>query len=275
MPELPEVETIRASLEPLITGKKITGVDVVLLKALRGLVPEIMTGAVVGKVIEAVERRGKYLILRLSNNMRIVFHLRMTGRLVFSDADEPPAKYTTMVLDLEGGKQLRFEDTRKFGTVDLVDEDSPHTMRDLGPEPLASNWLPSHLSEASKGRHIPIKGFLLDQTVVAGLGNIYADEALFRAKINPNTPVDVIQSEEWKRLHQAIREVLSESIIYRGTTKRDYVDGRGHAGAFQNQLRVYGRTSQPCLICGALILRGRIAGRSSHFCPICQPERKH
>lgn len=274
MPELPEVETIRRSLEPLLTGKRITGVKVILVKALGELTPEMLRGAVLETSIQGVERRGKYLILKLSNDLRIVFHLRMTGRLVFCEADEPSAKYTTLVLELDGGKELRFEDTRKFGTVDLVDQDTPHTMKGLGPEPLSPDWQPDQLKKAAIGRHIAVKAFLLDQTVLAGLGNIYADEALFRAGINPNTPTDSITMKDWIRLHQAIREILEEAIAYRGTTKRDYVDGQGHAGSFQNRLKVYGRTDQPCYSCGTLIHRQRIAGRSSHFCPQCQPERK-
>jgi formamidopyrimidine-DNA glycosylase len=274
MPELPEVETIRRSLEPLITGRRIIGVRIILLKALRGITPEMFTGAVSGETIKAVERRGKYLILRLTNNMRIIFHLRMTGRLVFSTVDDPAAKYTTMVLEFEGGKELRFEDTRKFGTIDLLDEGMSHPMNTLGPEPLAPDWSAKDLSEAAKNRQAAVKGFLLDQKVVAGLGNIYADEALFRAKINPNTPANAIKREEWVRLHDSIRTVLTESIKYKGTTARDFVDGQGHAGAFQTRLNVYGRTNQPCLVCGTPIHRQRIAGRSSHFCPVCQPEYK-
>lgn len=275
MPELPEVETIRLSLEPLLAGIHIQTVQIYLAKALRGLDPEDFIQAVVGERIEAVERRGKYLILRLSGSARILFHLRMTGRLIVTDALTPLAKYNTLIIGLEDGRQLRFEDTRKFGTVDLIRGTESHAMNDLGPEPLDPQWSSAELQRSASNRRSAIKGVLLDQTVVAGLGNIYVDEALHRAGINPEDTPETLGAADWERLYMTIREVLSEAIHFRGTTRRDYVDAKGEAGEFQNRLKVYGRDGLPCYQCGVTLQRKKIAGRSSHFCPVCQPRRQH
>ncbi|HHZ19028.1 MAG TPA: DNA-formamidopyrimidine glycosylase [Firmicutes bacterium] len=271
MPELPEVETIRRSLTPLITGKRIEDVSVYLPKAIRGRTPEELRQELMGKIIAAVDRRGKYLLLCLKEGGTLVFHLRMTGRVIFrATAEEPLAKHTTLVLDFAGGAQLRFEDPRKFGTVDLLSDHAHHAMDLLGPEPLGGKWTLDDLIKAGKTRKTCIKAVLLDQAVVAGLGNIYTDESLFRAGIYPGRPASSLSQEEWQRLYGIIQEVLAEGIEYRGTTHRDYVDGLGNAGGFQERLRVYGRSGLPCVNCGTPIRRKKLAGRGTHYCPKCQ-----
>lgn len=271
MPELPEVETIRRSLEPLLVGKKIVDVSVHLPKAIRGKSPEELHQELMGKGIAAVDRRGKYLLLRLEGGGTLVFHLRMTGRVIFrASAAEPLAKHTTLVLGFADGSQLRFEDPRKFGTVDLLVDDGPHAMNLLGPEPLGGEWTVEDLIRAARARKTSIKAVLLDQTVVAGLGNIYVDESLFRAGVYPGRPAASLSIEEWQRLHGIIREVLAEGVECRGTTHRDYVDGLGNAGGFQERLRVYGRIGLPCVNCGTTLRRKKLAGRGTHYCPKCQ-----
>jgi formamidopyrimidine-DNA glycosylase len=271
MPELPEVETIRRTLSPKLTGKYITGVNVVLPKAIRRVSPVTLTAELTGEEILVVDRRGKYLLLRLSGHKALVFHLRMTGRLLVRDPNDPLAKHTTLILDLNDGLQLRFEDTRKFGTVDLLLDGAPHAMGLLGPEPLDPKWRTDQLIEAAGKKRTSIKAAILNQQVVAGLGNIYADEALFRARIHPERAANSLAEDEWNRLYQSIRDVLTEGIKYRGTTRRDYVDAEGKTGEFQNRLNVYGRKGLPCLVCGNLVIHKRVAGRGTHFCHHCQP----
>lgn len=274
MPELPEVETIRGSLEPLLLGRRITDARVYLPKALKGANPEELREAIVGQSVTGLERRGKYLVVRLDSGLSLVFHLRMTGRLSVKAPEEPLAKQTTLVLSLDNGGEFRFEDTRKFGTVDLLRAGAPHTMARLGPEPLDEGWSVEELVRKAGKKRTTIKAALLDQEVVAGLGNIYVDEALHRAGIHPARPATGIAPEEWMRLYEAIRYVLTEGIAYRGTTRRDYRDAYGRSGEYQNRLRVYGRQGLPCATCGRTIERRRVAGRGTHFCPICQPSRE-
>lgn len=270
MPELPEVETIRRSLEPLLVGHRITDTTVILPKALRGASPEELQKSVVGRTILRVDRRGKYLVLRLDGSVALVFHLRMTGRLSVKSPGEPLAKQTTLILPLDNGETFRFEDTRKFGTVDLLREGAPHAMALLGPEPLEAEWTSADLSRRAGKKRTSVKAALLDQGVVAGLGNIYVDEALHHARIHPARFAPGLTREEWERLYAAIRYVLSEGVKHRGTTRRDYRDAMGRSGEFQDRLKVYGRKGMPCMSCGQTIERRRIAGRGTHFCPVCQ-----
>lgn len=274
MPELPEVETIRRSLEPLLVGRMVVGAEVHLPKALRGLHPEDLKNEVANRRIISVDRRGKYLLLRFEEHMALVFHLRMTGRLTVKMAEEPLAKQTTLILLLDDGRHFRFEDTRKFGTVDLWREGAPHTMVLLGPEPLGADWTGEDLAKAAGKKRTSVKAALLDQRVVAGLGNIYVDEALHRSGIYPGRLATGLSTAEWQSLHRSIQGVLSEGIRYRGTTRRDYRDATGRSGEYQDRLKVYGRKGLPCLNCGQTIERRRIAGRGTHFCPRCQPPRE-
>jgi|SRR5690554_1722113 len=272
MPELPEVETVKRSLTPVLLGKTITRVEIYLEKAVKpgsALLKQVLPG----QTVHNVERRGKYLILTLEQEDRVVFHLRMTGQLLYQPHETPLAKHTTIKLCLDDDYDLRMVDQRKFGTVNLVPAGdqtaAPKGLVTLGPEPLSEAALRS-LKEAAGRRKGPVKGVLLDQKVIAGLGNIYTDEALFIAGINPSKPANSVTEGEWDRLYQAVCIVLEEGIKYRGTTRRDYVDGRGQPGGYQDRLRVYGRKGGVCLNCGEKIKYARIAGRGSHFCPKCQ-----
>lgn len=272
MPELPEVETVKRTLAPELVGKAIIAVEVLLLKAIKPRA-ELLEELLPGRVIQEVDRRGKYLILTVDSGVKIAFHLRMTGQLLYETHDTPLAKHTTLRLWLDDGFDLRMVDQRKFGTVNIYSPEGvglvPQGLLALGPEPFDVGAL-SRLQQVARGRRGPIKGLLLDQRVLAGLGNIYTDEALFGAGIHPARPAHSLTEAEWEGLYQEICRVLTEGIKHRGTTRRDYVDGRGRPGGYQELLRVYGRKEMACPNCGKPIKYARIAGRGSHFCPNCQ-----
>ncbi|MGE5554235.1 MAG: bifunctional DNA-formamidopyrimidine glycosylase/DNA-(apurinic or apyrimidinic site) lyase [Betaproteobacteria bacterium] len=275
MPELPEVETVRRSLLPKLVGHTITGVEIFWPRAVRYPSPEAFAEAIRGRRVEDVERRGKHLIIRLAGDRHLVVHLRMTGRLLYRNEGDEVSPYTTVLFHLDRGKALHFMDVRKFGVLHLVgaaEWERVQSLRRLGVEPLSVEFTPAYLASVlDKGRG-PVKGRLLDQAKIAGLGNIYADEALHRAGIFPGRPAGSLSKAEVRRLHDAIREVITEGIAYRGTSVRDYVDGDGRAGAFQERLRVYRRTGRPCLRCATPIQRTVIAGRGTFYCPRCQKE---
>jgi formamidopyrimidine-DNA glycosylase len=274
VPELPEVETIRRSLLPKLVGHTVTGVEILWPRAVRFPAPEAFAAAIRGRRVEDLERRGKHLIVRLSGGRLLVVHLRMTGRLLYRDEADEVSPYTTVLFHLDSGKALQVMDVRKFGVLHLIcpeEWDRVQSLRGLGVEPLSERFTPEHLAVLAGGKGT-IKGRLLDQTRMAGLGNIYADEALHRAGIFPGRPAGSLSRAEVGRLHAAIREVLAEGIAHRGTSVRDYVDGDGRAGAFQERLRVYRRTGRPCLRCGTPIQRTVIAGRGTFYCPRCQGE---
>lgn len=275
MPELPEVETIKRSLEPKLTGRRIERIEILLEKAFRGHGLDNPAAEAEGRLVQRLSRRGKYLIFHLDRRLVLVAHLRMTGRLLYVPADLPRDKHTRIVFTLDNQYELRFSDLRKFGYVIVVRErdlSSLSGLSSLGPEPLPGGLTAEEFGRILDGSGRPLKSLLLDQTKVAGVGNIYADEALFAAGINPNRAAGSLSQAEVDRLHRALSEVLQAGIKHRGTTVSDYVDGEGQAGDFQNLLQVYRRTGQPCPRCGTIIERCKIAGRSSHFCPRCQPE---
>lgn len=273
MPELPEVETILRTLRPKLTGRRFAGAQVLLPKVIRAPEPDKFREMIVDKEILGLERRGKYLLCRLSEGLVFVIHLRMTGSLVYCPPDAPPARHTHLILPLDNGDELRFADLRQFGRVWLLPEATLSGLsgyRDLGVEPLEAGFTVNYLKKILKGRHRRIKPLLLDQTLIAGLGNIYADEALHRARLNPERPASSLSAQEIARLHQAVRAVLEEGITYRGTTVRDYLDGEGRPGGYQELLRVYNREGQPCRRCSRAIERKKISGRSAYYCPSCQ-----
>lgn len=286
MPELPEVETIRRTLAPLLIGRRVEGVTVRSPHCLAGPAapaagpaegPAAWAEFLKGRTFAGLERRGKYLIARLDRGLLVV-HLRMTGRLVYyGDGAPEPDRHTHVIISLEGGGELRFWDQRKFGRLYLYpdggaaegDAAGSAGMVRLGPEPLADGFTPERLAAALAGRRARIKALLLDQRVVAGLGNIYADEALFLAGVHPDREAGSLSAEEVRRLWEAIRAVLAAAIAHRGTTFSDYRDGLGAAGEFAPLLNVYRREGQPCRRCGATIVRLR-GGRSTRLCPGCQ-----
>ena len=274
MPELPEVETIRRTLADKLIGQEIAGVELLAPKFIRYPTPDEFCARVTGARIDGLERRGKYLLFELNTGDRMIVHLMMAGRLLYTPADVPLAKHTHVIFTLGNGDHLRYIDLRHFGGLRLLasgeEEGLPPGLRRLGPEPLGESFTPAYLRRVLAGKRGKIKSVLLDQEVIAGLGNIYADEALFLAAIHPERPADSLVPAEVRRLCQAIRQVLTESIEQGGTTFATYVDGEGKRGRFAAMLRVYRRAAEACPRCGSPIERRMVGGRSSHFCPRCQ-----
>ncbi len=273
VPELPEVETVVRDLRPLLVGVRLIAVTRVSRKALRKPWSADWAARLLGRRITAVGRRGKWIVLDLEGSDHLVVHLGMTGQLTVVDAAEPLIPHTHLVFGLGDGRQLRFRDIRRFGSATLFAGrealEAFFGRSGLGPEPFdlpADYW--RHQLAATRRC---VKAVLLDQGIVAGVGNIYADEALFRARLHPAQPAKELGVAEADRLRRAVAEVLSEAIEHRGSSIRDYVGGSGLRGGFQEEFRVYGRTGEPCPRCRTPIGRVRIAGRSSHFCPSCQP----
>ena len=275
MPELPEVETVRRQLEPLIRGRRITDFELApgAERLLRGAAQDAVRAQLRGRSFANVDRRGKYLGLRLDDDRCCVVHLRMTGSLHFRAPDAPDEPFTRAVFHLADGYQLRFVDIRKFGTIDVVDE-MADALPELGPEPLGNEFSVDALRDALKGRTIALKAALLDQRNIAGIGNIYADEALFIARLHPEVPAGALRPNERAALHDAIREVLEEGVAHGGASFRDYTDTAGEEGEQQYYVRVFRRTDQPCDECNTPIRRTIVAGRATHWCPKCQHPRQ-
>lgn len=271
MPELPEVETIRLTLKPKLIGKTIVAGAVLWPKLIQNQgVNDFLSGICLKKIVD-LRRRGKYLLIDLSEDLVLAIHLRMTGQLMVESADNPLAKATYVQITLDDGNELRFRDQRKFGRVTLFNVNTPPVaLEKLGPEPLADEFTVKILKEQLKRRKVAVKKGLLDQEIIAGIGNIYADEALFLAGIHPARLIPSLTPEEIDKLYHAIRQVLSESLKNRGTTKRDYRDGDGNPGSNQEMLKVYDRKGLPCLQCQNMIVKMNFGGRGTHFCPICQ-----
>jgi len=267
MPELPEVETIARSLREHLVGRTITGVrsgwDNLIAKP---MVDEFKR-RLVGQRVLSVKRRGKYLVLSLSDQGSLIFHLRMTGRLLIKNCADELDKHDHLILELDKGQELRFNEVRKLGRVYLVDDESEVT-GGLGPEPLGLTL--TDFAVLFSGKRGKIKPLLLNQRFIAGIGNIYADEALFVAHIHPERRVESLTPEEIERLYNAIRQVLRQGINNRGTTLATYRDAEGREGGNQDYLLVFRRTDQPCPQCGTPIKRTVVGGRGTYFCPRCQ-----
>ena len=280
MPELPEVETIRRDLEPRITGRAITGFDVLpgAERLLRGVPQRAIRKRLLGAQISGIGRHGKYLLIELNGHHdaggpTLVVHLRMPGSLRHRRADAPDDRFLRARIPLDDGTELRFTDVRKFGTFDLVDDPAEATAK-LGPDATDPAFSADAFWTGLRGRRAPIKSMLLDQRIVAGIGNIYADEALFLAHLHPEAPSGSLRPKERADLHAAIGRVLADGIKNRGASFRDYTDADGAAGNQQYFVRVFRRTDEPCDDCGATIRRSVVGGRASHWCPRCQPLRQ-
>jgi formamidopyrimidine-DNA glycosylase len=268
MPELPEVETIRAQLAPRLTGRSLVRVEILDPRLTRPIDLFEVAEELEGDSVVAVERRGKYLVLRLESGLALLVHLRMTGGFGFE-----PATHERAVLELDDGTRLVYRDVRRFGTW-LVVEDAeldPYLAAKNGPEPLGRRFTTEWLASSLARRRAPLKAVLLDQRVVAGLGNIYADEALWRARLNPLRRADGLDEEEVARLRRAIRAALRTGIERQGSTLSTYATPRGEPGSMQKEFRVYGRDGLPCPRCRTPIAKTRVGGRGTWFCPACQP----
>jgi formamidopyrimidine-DNA glycosylase len=274
MPELPEVETLIRSLSPRLKGFEVRGFKIFRRGVLRNEDLSLLH-KLKGQKIVYIRRRGKMILIDCEGNLSLIIHLKMTGQLIFYSKDEPLDKHTHFVLFFKGQSQeLRFRDVRKFGFISCrrtSDLDSAAELRQLGPEPLEVDF-PS-FCRLFQGRTARLKSLLLNQSFLAGIGNIYSDEILFEAKVHPLAPASCLGEKELKLLWRAIRSVLERAIRYRGSTIRDFTDAEGHKGGFQNRHQVYGRESLPCFVCQASIMRFRLGGRSSFFCPECQKIR--
>lgn len=274
MPELPEVETIRRDLADELSGRTIQDVrirqpDIVLPPP----GPAAFRRRVAGRRIDAFGRRAKYLLLRLAGDELVQVQLRMTGRFALGASlpDPDEFKHLAAEFDLDDGRTLFYDDTRRLGGFRLLSGAEWASIEEkLGPEPLEEGFTPAALGDAIRGRTAPIKNVLLDQRRVAGLGNIYAAEALFACGVDPRRPAGSLSAGEVERLHDAIRATLRDALAYAGTTFSDYRAVNGRSGRFQERLRVYGREGSPCRRCGEPIARIVQAGRSTCFCPGCQ-----
>ena len=275
MPELPEVETYVRELEPALTGRTITAARVLWARTIAEPLAEEFTARIAGLGFASFERRGKYMLLGMSDGSTLIVHLRMTGKLLIQPGDTEPKLHTHVVIDLDDGTSLHYNDPRKFGRIWLV-PDRATVLAKLGPEPFADDFDVADFAARLAKRNAHVKAVLLDQSLVAGVGNIYADESLFRAGIHPLRTGRSLTPDEIVRLHAAIREVLQAGITRRGSTLggsslQNYLRPGGMPGDFQNEFYVFRRTGQPCLVCGTPIERIIVAQRSTHFCPVCHP----
>jgi formamidopyrimidine-DNA glycosylase len=271
MPELPEVETIVRGLRGPLVGRQFTGVRVGWANLIARPAVEEFKYRLVGQRILNVKRRGKYLIFALSGGQSLIVHLRMTGRLLIKNRGDELDKHDHLILELDDGRELRFNEMRKLGRAYLVD-DEDEVVGGLGPEPLDDDFAPADFAALLSGRRGMIKPLLLNQRFMAGVGNIYADEALFSARIHPERRADTLTAEEIERLYRAIRQVLAQGIQNRGTTFSDYLDAEGREGENQEYLEVFRRAGQPCPRCGTPIKRTVVGGRGTYFCPRCQSQ---
>jgi formamidopyrimidine-DNA glycosylase len=274
MPELPEVETIRAHLAPRLVGRRLERVEIADPRLTRPEPPDRVAAALEGEEIRAVGRRGKYLVVEFVSGRHLLIHLRMTGNV------EHPARggldadpYRRAVVRLDDGSDVAYRDVRRFGTWELLEPgelDAYFAARRLGGEPLERPFTVGALAKAFAGRRAPVKAALLDQRAAAGIGNIYADEALWRARIHPLRPAGGLDREELAALRNGIRHALRMGIARQGATLRDYRDPNGARGRMQDEFRVYGRAGEPCHRCGTPVEKIRAAGRGTWFCPSCQ-----
>jgi formamidopyrimidine-DNA glycosylase len=273
MPELPEVETVRARLEPALTGRRLERVEIHDPRLVRPHEPAAVAAELEGERVAAVDRRGKYLIVRFESGRALLIHLRMSGSLRHSAEGLPEDPHRRAVVRLDNGSDVAYRDVRRFGTWLLLEpgELAPYLAARLGDEPLDAVFTAARLGRRLARRRAPIKAVLLDQRTLAGMGNIYVDEALWRARIHPLRPAASIDRNELRRLHRGVRASLEHGIARQGSTLRDYALPDGGRGSMQEEFRVYGRAGEPCDRCGTPIAKTRVAGRGTWFCPTCQP----
>jgi formamidopyrimidine-DNA glycosylase len=287
MPELPEVETVARQLEPELEGRRIESLEVLDERWSRPLPAAELGEAVSGATIEGLGRRGKYLLLALDGERTLVMHLRMTGNLILVEGEEmldpsegrrlyegersTSARHLRARFVLDDGRELWFTDPRRFGEAFLIaNADLPARFARLGVEPFSPEFTPEALGAMAAGRTVPLKSFLLDQSRIAGVGNIYADEALYRARLHPLSPAGSMKPEHLVALRDAVIAALEAGIDAGGSSIDDYRDGRGEKGTMQEKFLVHTREGEPCPACGGEIVRIVVSGRSTYFCPSCQ-----
>lgn len=276
MPELPEVETVKKGLIALVKNKTIVSVDVYWPRIIEFPEVEIFKAQLVGETIEDVQRRGKYLIFKFSH-YDMVSHLRMEGKYEFFKEATTPDKHSHVRFNFSDGSTLIYHDVRKFGRMALLPKGEGEQYKgilQLGPEPTEVEFLLKDFKTSLKKSSTMIKPLLLNQKIVAGLGNIYCDEVLWLAKIHPEQPAKSLSSTDVKKLHAAIIVVIEKAKLAGGTTIRTYLNALGEAGHFQQELNVYGQTGKPCPRCGTAIVKIKVAQRGTHFCPHCQKLKK-
>jgi formamidopyrimidine-DNA glycosylase len=273
VPELPEVETVRRVIAPVLEAARLEQVDIRDPRLVRPFDPAIVARELVGERVAEVGRRGKYLVVRFDSGRSLLIHLRMTGSLRYAERgtleDEP---HTRAVLTLDNGSDVAYRDVRRFGTWELFErgELEPYLEARLGPEPLGA-LSAADLQRRLAGRRAPLKSALLDQRTLAGLGNIYVDEALWHSRIHPLRVAGSLGRDDGARLHAAIRKVLRRGIDRQGSTLRDYAQPNGASGSMQHEFKAYGRGGEPCDRCGTPLVRIVVGGRTTTFCPSCQP----
>lgn len=276
MPELPEVEVICRGLAPHLVGQRLVAIvfGQHKLRLPRPGAKEIRLAR--GETISAVTRRAKYIVITLENSVRIIIHLGMTGRLGLFPQGSPAIKHDHASWRLANNMELRFNDTRRFGSVQILGPDSgtDELFANLGPDPFWPTFTGGYLAGKAGNRTQAVKNFLMDNRVVTGIGNIYACEILFATGINPATPVGLIGPQDWRRIVAQSREILAEAITQGGTTISDYVNSNGEKGYFQVRLQVYGRVGQTCRACGKVVQKSVIGGRATFFCGQCQPLKR-
>lgn len=273
MPELPEVETVRAQLAPVLPGRRFVRVDIHDSRLTRPVDPAVVESQLEGERVTSVDRRGKYLIVRFESGKALLIHLRMTGSVRHAPAGSlSDDVHRRAVVKLDDGSDVAYRDVRRFGTWTVLEADELETyltMR-LGAEPLARAFTASRLRERIEGRRAPVKAALLDQRTLAGVGNIYADEALWRAQIHPLRPAGELADDEIAMLTRGIKDALRAGIARQGASLRDYAAPNGRRGRMQNAFKVYGRAGEPCERCGSPIEKIRAGGRGTWYCPNCQ-----
>jgi formamidopyrimidine-DNA glycosylase len=287
MPELPEVETVCRQLDPELAGRRIEALEVLDARWCRPTAPKKLEAAVAGATIEGLGRRGKYLLLALDGGRTLVMHLRMTGNLVLVEGEQKldpsegrrlyeaersvSERHLRARFSLDDGREVWFTDPRRFGEAFLIEDAKlEERFAKLGVEPLAEEFTPEALGAIAAGRIVPLKSFLLDQSGIAGVGNIYADEALFRARLHPLSPAGSMKPEHLEALHEGVIDALEAGIDGGGASIDDYRDGRGEKGTMQNEFLVHTREGKACPRCDGTIVRIVVSGRSTYYCPGCQ-----
>lgn len=273
MPELPEVETIRSRLGPGLTGRTFERVRISDPRLTRPEPPQAVAEALEGERVADVRRRGKYLVFVFESGRHLLVHLRMTGNVLHPAEAPDDDPYVRAVVRLDNGADVAYRDVRRFGTWELLEQgelEEYFAARRLGGEPLDKSFTTASLEAALAGRRAPVKAALLDQRAAAGIGNIYADEALWYARIHPLTPAGELERDQIAALRKAIRKALELGIARQGATLRDYRGADGESGRMQDEFRVYGRAGEPCPRCGTPIEKTRAGGRGTWYCPRCQ-----